>query len=436
MGRSGLLRAAAPWIAAFAGLLSPGLAAAGLSPAQMLARHRALVAADHEAPAPAFGVGLQLGTRSSTLPALLGDPVGDGTAGVQLRQRVLPREATPLGLELRLGALAEGPETDVELDGSAIDIVAGAGLAYASIEPRHWGPGWFGSLMLDAAAAPLPAFGWRGGAHADDDGVRRWSADVFVARLQGHTQPVNPRLIGMRLEWRPDARWTVGFARTLQWGGRGRDNSARSLLDALLGRDNVGDDGITPDNEPGNQLAGVDVRHDGRAGAVDYGVYAQVVGEDEARLAPSLKMMLAGFDVGAAVRGSASWRAILEWVNTTAGAISTRVAPGAAYRHPLFAQGYTHRGRMLAHVLGGDARLASAGLLADRGPVAVIVALHRGRALDGSQRFVAGDLLRGTDLALTVALDRHAQYGLAAQRWRAGARIEHRAALWAQYSWP
>jgi len=418
-------------------MLLPYAATAGLSPAQMLARHRALLADDHAAPAATpFGIGLQVGTRPSGLPALLGDPVGDGTAALQFRQRVLPRHATPLGIEVRIGALSEGPESDVELDGSAVDVGIGPGLAYASVEPRHWGPGWFGSLILDAAAAPLPAIGWRGGAPADADGVQRWSADVFIARLQGHTRPQNPQLVGMRFEWRPDAAWTLGFARTLQWGGRGRDRSARSLLDALIGRDNVGDAGITSANEPGNQLAGVDLRHDGRAGALSYGLYAQIVGEDEAHLFPSLKMLLAGADVGGAVSGGASWRAMFEWADTTAGAISSRVAPGAAYRHPLFAQGYTHRGRMLAHALGGDARLATFGLIADRGPAAAIVALHRGRALDASQRFTPGVLLRGVDLAFAVALDRRAQYGLAAQRWRAGASVEHRGALWAQYSWP
>lgn len=52
----------------------------------------------------------------------------------------------------------------------------------------------------------------------------------------------------------------IGLSRGAQWCGDGRPCDFDTFVDLFLGRDNRRDDGIDPEIEPGNQLAGIDVR--------------------------------------------------------------------------------------------------------------------------------------------------------------------------------
>jgi hypothetical protein len=178
---------------------------------------------------------------------------------------------------------------------------------------------------------------------------------------------------------RASADAALGLSRTLQWGGEGRNESLKSLANALIGRDNVGADGLRREDEPGNQLAGVDWRW--RLGAAPdvASFYGQVVGEDEAGMAPSRNMVLLGADMAGPGRLGAS-RVFVEAVDTIAGDVSGNDAPGAAYRHHAFAQGYTHRGRLLGHPLDGDVRALGLGVQRARGPLTAMAALTVGRA--------------------------------------------------------
>ena len=161
------------------------------------------------------------------------------------------------------------------------------------------------------------------------------------------------------------------------------------------------------------------------------GAYVQLVAEDMSTTVPSRRLRLGGVDIATTISG-VSLRAIAELAETTAGK-----AQGLAYRHHLYPAGYTHRGEPLGHPIGGDARLASAGLLVDRGPAFAMLALHYGRALPGAQRFVPGARLSGADIELAYAARDDLKLGVSAHRWRAGtAGTEHWAQVWAQYSWP
>jgi hypothetical protein len=137
--------------------------------------------------------------------------------------------------------------------------------------------------LLDVEAAdPEAAAGWRGEGRLGTP--RRWRCDAFAGTLESHARRQWPRLIGMRLSWHPSTSWSVGLSRTLQWGGVSGDESPRSLLRALLGRDNRGSDGITERNEPCNQLAGVGVCYERPLGSARLAAYGQLVAEDAAAL--------------------------------------------------------------------------------------------------------------------------------------------------------
>ena len=74
----------------------------------------------------------------------------------------------------------------------------------------------------------------------------------------------NHYLWGMRGEVRPTLidGLEIGFFRTLQLGGDGRDVRFKSFIDAFLSQDNYGANTGKNDRsqEPGNQLAGIDLR--------------------------------------------------------------------------------------------------------------------------------------------------------------------------------
>lgn len=328
----------------------------------------------------------------------------------------------------------DGPRATSSFEGSMLALATGSSEFYASVERRHWGPGWVGSLILDASAPALPALGWRRGGHFPE-GIGTggfglsvpWTADVFIAQLQGHTEPRRPMLIGTRLQFSPSPRLSIGLSRTMQWGGKGRDQSLNSLVGGLLGRDNLGASGVNRSNEPGNQLAGVDW-HWRSAAPGGPSWYGQVIGEDEAGLLPSKNMFLLGVDADLASRAREA-RLFFEAADTTAGALRTDPAFGAAYRHHAFRQGYTHAGAPLGHPIGGDIRLASVGLVLRSGPWGGMAAASAGRAAPTAQRFAAGPVravnlsIRGDNVAggqigagLWWASDRLARRG-AAQVW-------------------
>jgi hypothetical protein len=385
------------------------------------------------------------------MPAMPRLQAGDAPSGVHAEWTWRDE---PEGLRLRLGATLQHPDRDsllpvATLEGSELSAPLGAGRVYLSQQRRQWGPGWMGSLILDGNAPPIAAIGW----HKTDQ--RRpetswlrwlgpWQADMFMGSLGGHAQPRRPWLIGMRLAVEPLEGWTLGLSRTIEWGGRGRDQSLRSLWRALSGNDNVGENGIDEHNQPGNQMAGFDLRYHHAArdkGAVDWSAYAQAVGEDEAGGLPSKMLVLAGADVGGRLSsaegsgGAGRWRAFVEWADTgmrhgTGGEFQ----PGA-YRHSAFARGYSQYGVNLGHPIGGDATLLSVGGLLGSGAAQVVAVLHRGRALEGSQYFVPGERLWGASLALQAPEAAAWRWGAAFNALRHSGRNEVSSQAWLGRAW-
>ncbi len=372
------------------------------------------------------GVTVAVGGAQVYAPQLIAGPF-HGRGGLRWQSGPLEEGSAPPGARVRLGvAWREGTSRKFSLEGSSVSHAVGKlnagegwGEFYASVERRHWGPGWSGSLILDAAAPAVPAVGWRRTAvevnnHPWASWVGAWGADIFVGRLQGHERPRRPFLIGMRLELAPLNGLQIGLSRTMQWGGRGRDQSASSLIDALLGNDNVGFGGITSENEPGNQLAGIDMRW-----LVDpvsrTSLYGQMVGEDEAGKFPSRNVILIGADTRVPIQRGAL-RVFVEWTDLLAGRISHDPRPFVTYRHPNFGQGYTQEGVLLGHPVGGDLKLGTLGWLYRGGVWAVMAATSVGSAEPTSHFFAPGRVL-GAHASLQFERDARVQLGAAASVW-------------------
>ena len=390
---------------------------------------------------PADGLILAAQGPGVDVPWIL-SPLVRGTSGAQ----ALWTARDESGLLLRLGGgwadvqstgdappFQRPPSQRWNLDGTELVWRHDGGEFYASMQRRNWGPGWTGSLILDGAAQPLAAVGWRRPQPLQSSSpwlkwMGPWSADVFFGRLSGHEQPQRPALIGMRLQVQPFEPLQFGLSRALQWGGHGRDESAESLVRAVFGADNVGSYGVTRDNEPGNQLGGFDFRlqlGDDAGNAL----YGQAIGEDKAGGLPSGYIVQAGLQ-GHALALGADWLGFLEWNDTIVGdAYKSSGSPGVAYRHSIYQQGYTNDHMPLGYPAGGDVTLTSVGLLARMAAVQMKAVASRGNALPTAQRFAPGPI-SGLNGSLQVDIEPHHQVGAALWWWRDSAEQQSAVQLW------
>lgn len=435
--RAGFAVAAVVLGAGFTAL--PSTSQAGLSLEELIDRHHTLADGASLTPAaPSLAapdaVSVAAFGGREPLPPLL-RPVVEGAGGVQLRWS----GGDPDGVAWRLGVgwsdrvnrSGARPQHGFGFDGSELSAPLGPGRVYASVQRRHWGPSWVGSLILDEGAEPVPAVGWRKTAATAFDNrwlawLGPWNLDVFFGTLCGHTEPTHPRLWGARLQFAPLEGLELGLSRVVEWGGGGREENLGTFWDSLVGHDNV--DGSA--YNPSNQLGGFDARYTLRAGpGTAWSIYGQAIGEDEAGGLPSMYLGSAGVDVAFAA-GAASMRAFVERANTVAGGIAGHDRPGVAYRHNVYLQGYTQQGQPLAFPAGGDVTLTSIGLIVDRAPYAAALMLHRGRAHSSAQLFAQPGRVGGADAQLAWRVARADTVGLTLAHWREPAAHRSRAQLW------
>jgi hypothetical protein len=167
----------------------------------------------------------------------------------------------------------------------------------------------------------------------------------------------------MRFNFKPTDNFEFGISRTAQWCGDGRPCGWDTFWDMFLGKDNAGDDGTNPDNEPGNQMAGFDMRWTNRWFETPVSIYAQAIGEDEAGGFPSRYLVQAGIEGSGITRDQVSYRWFAEWAGTTCDAIKSDPLWGCGYRQAIYESGYTYYGRIIGHGLDNDARVLSAGVV-------------------------------------------------------------------------
>lgn len=284
-----------------------------------------------------------------------------------------PREELQVGLDFdwvgdrfAVGlaySAVEDPQDDKKerLDGSYIAVNVGNWVLGAGAIDRWWGPGWQSSLILSANARPIPSVWlnrkiplapeWRWLSW-----VGPWQLTLLAGQLEEERFVPDAKLLGARLTIMPLQGLEVGFARAIQWGGEGQSQDSRSLGKALIGDSNeVGD-------EVGNELAGFDFRYGFATASASYGIYAQMIGEDEAGFLPSKRTGLAGIDLATDWWG-ASQRWFLEGVNTVARDIHTDADFNIAFEHSQYRSGFNYRGRNIANTYGSDATAYTLGVM-------------------------------------------------------------------------
>lgn len=291
-----------------------------------------------------------------------------------------PREAAEIGagvsftgdwLALSLnGQVVDDPSDgeDYRADGSSIAMLLGNYSVSANTLDRWWGPGWDGSLILSNNARPIPSLS------IDRNFTNRfksrwlswlgpWDVAVHYGQFETARHIGNARFFGMRFNFKPLPSLEIGLSRTAQWCGSGRPCEFETFTDLLFGNDNQGEQGIDADNEPGNQLAGVDFRWAHEFFGLPLALYGQVIGEDEAGGFPS--RFLGQFGIEGSGVGGIPWqtRWFAELAATSCRFYRSSEIFNCAYNHGVYQTGYRYRNRSVGHAADNDARIASAGIL-------------------------------------------------------------------------
>lgn len=262
------------------------------------------------------------------------------------------------------------------LDGSYLAVRFGNWSGSVGKIDRWWGPGWDGNLILSTNARPLPAISldrrvsepfqtqWL-------SWIGPWSFHSFIGRMEKERQVPMPYLWGMRVEFAPTllSGLEIGLFRMMQLGGQGRPESFKTWVDAFLSQDNYGANSSLQDKakEPGNQLAGLDIRW--RPFDLPFALYGQVVGEDEDKFLPNALFFQYGIEAWTVLENS-TLRFYSEYADLTSTWWTDDIhSRDVTYGHSIYTDGYRYRGRPVGHWADQDSQILSLGgiLLTDEG---------------------------------------------------------------------
>ncbi len=274
-----------------------------------------------------------------------------------------------LSIDLNVQAVdSEQDDEDVRADNSMIGVIVGNWSIAASTQERWWGPGWDGSLILSNNARPIPSLtidrnftdafktkwlSWLG----------PWDLIVMFGQLESERHIPNTKFFGLRFNFRPFDTLEIGLSRTAQWCGDGRPCDFETFLNLLIGRDNRGTQGLTLEEEPGNQLAGFDVRWTPGFLQRHVSIYGQFIGEDESGVLPSRYMGQLGVEWSGYLFDRWSTRLYGEVSDTTCKFQHSPRIYNCVYNHSIYKTGYRYRGRSIGHGADNDTALLSVGLI-------------------------------------------------------------------------
>jgi Capsule assembly protein Wzi len=267
------------------------------------------------------------------------------------------------------GSYVADPDDDKDFraDGSYLGMNFGNFMVSAGFMERWWGPGWDGSLILSTNARPIPSvtlernytdpfksklLSWLG----------PWRASIAMGKAESHDVPVpNVHFFAARLNFKPRPWLEFALTRTAQWCGGDRSCDWDTFTDMLLGQDNQ----ESIEDQPGNQLAGYDMRLRSPWRALPLAFYTQWIGEDEAGGLPSKFIGLFGLESwGSSSLGG--WRARFEFADTACDFTQQSPQFDCAYRNTIYPQGYSYRGRIIGHSMDNDSRMYTFGGLLTR----------------------------------------------------------------------
>ena len=239
----------------------------------------------------------------------------------------------------RLNLGFDGDDAEIGLDDSFIERKFGLWTLGVGAKNRHWGPSRYTSLVLSDNTRPVPGvYVSRASSGFENpflSWIGEWSGDILVGKLGEHTSPSDTKLLGMRLDFNPLPGFEVELVRMVQFGGDGRDNSAKTFLKLLSATEDAND-------IVSNQIAGLGLSY--TLPNAPFRGYLQAVGEDEANNLPSCFFSLAGLEYEGQI-GNIPSVLTLEAVDTRVGRTEAGFCgANTAYRNGQYASGYSHYG--------------------------------------------------------------------------------------------
>ncbi len=183
-----------------------------------------------------------------------------------------------------------------------------------------------------------------------------WTLTSFMSLLDDERVINNAWLWGFRGSFRPTRGLEIGLSRTAQWCGDDRPCDLKTFLRLLNGNDNRGAN-VDPEDEPGNQLAGIDIRWT-LPRQIPLALYMQWIAEDTRRTGFTFHLFLeqVGVEYWGSI-GDATHRTHFEIVNSSChlGALGEgSQRPNCAYEHSIFKTGYRYIGRSIGFSGDGD----------------------------------------------------------------------------------
>jgi Capsule assembly protein Wzi len=300
-------------------------------------------------------------------PGLLRD---DSTLGRENFELTTVGGAATSRYGIQIAATAVPDPSDgqkVRFDGSEITVRWGNWLFSANQMDRWWGPGRDGNLILSTNARPMPALSMdRYRSLPVDFPVLRWLGpwrfNGFLGLMENERADVDrPVFMGMRLSFKPAPIFEFGMSRSAQFCGRGRVCGLKTFGRVLIGQDNAGRRGLNNvAAEPGNQMAGFDVRIVSPFKALPLAVHAQMIGEDNSSTGiPERYLAQFGAESWFMLNTGSVLRAHIEYANNSCKWYNPSFEPNCAYRQGIFFAGYRYRGRNIGHTTDGDSETTS-----------------------------------------------------------------------------
>jgi hypothetical protein len=250
---------------------------------------------------------------------------------------------------------------EVRPDGTYLGIALGNWMVTAGWQERWWGPGRDGSMILSTNARPMPGLGLQRIASVPFktkwlSWMGPWTFATFMNQMDDERVVKDGLLFGMRGSFRPTPNIEIGLSRTAQWCGDGRPCDLKTFLRLLNGNDNRGAN-VEPEDEPGNQLGGIDIRWS-LPKQTPVAVYMQWISEDTRRTGFSFHLWTKQLGIEHWGQfGDFLHRTHFEITNSSChkGALGEgSPVANCAYEHSIFQTGYRYNGRSIGHSGDGD----------------------------------------------------------------------------------
>jgi hypothetical protein len=220
---------------------------------------------------------------------------------------------------------------------------------------RWWSPSFETSLIISNSARPSPGISF---ANYNPKIIQskflsflgEINYEFFINKLEENRHVPNALLFGNRFSIQPHSRLGISFFRTAQFGGDNRNLNTKIFIDMLIGKDNYDNNDLNKENEPGNQIGGMDFNLL-LLQKKNLSFYGQIAGEDESGYLPSKTFYTLGLGY--------SWDQLetkkinLEFSDTGSRQKNT------TYNHSIYQNGYRYYGLPIGSAYDADSKIAS-----------------------------------------------------------------------------